>query len=326
MSTRRPARAAAFPIALPIALGIAVLAPIAGAQPAGELFPQPYRIVHQTLESELDGTVYVGEPVRDTYGGSWIVSERADGSRLVIDLARRELTEIRPTEGVYWTIGFDRYADLRARLARYQARPVAGGGGVAAATQDSLAAAALEVRERPATPAAAPAGRATALAAAAKASAQAADALPARLAAGSRKFEVKAKGAAADEPAAEVWVDGAVRWSPAAMAAIERFEREALGATESAAGASGRLVAAVRAAADGAVPVRSVVPVLGNGGRPIGLRENRVTALDALAVFPAELVRVPEGAQRLSHPLESLLVALEAEARNDAELAGQPRP
>lgn len=306
--------------------GLLGFAALAGAQPAGELFPQPYAVVHQTIESELDGTVYVGEPVRDTYGGSWIVSERADGSRLVIDLARRELTEIRPADGVYWTIDFDRYADLRARLARYQARPSAEGGGVQAATQDSMAAAELEVREQPARPSA-PAGRATVLEAAAKASAQAADALPTRPAAGARHFEVTPKGGP-ETSTAEVWVDGAVRWSPAAMAAVERFEREALGAKDSApnGGGSGRLVAAVRVAADGAVPVRTVVPVLGNGGRPIGLSEDRATSLEKLAAFPAELVRVPEGAKRLSHPLESLLVALEAEARNDAELAGQPRP
>ena len=34
----------------------------------------------------------------DYYGGTWIVSVRPDGSRLVIDLARRELTEVAQQE------------------------------------------------------------------------------------------------------------------------------------------------------------------------------------------------------------------------------------
>src|SRR3954452_3858151 len=87
----------------------------AGAQP-GPLFPEPFRVEHHLVQDDGDGSRFVGEPVTDTYGGSWIVSQRPDGSRLIIDLVRRELTEVRTAKGVYWTVSFDRLAELQARL------------------------------------------------------------------------------------------------------------------------------------------------------------------------------------------------------------------
>ena len=85
------------------------------AQP-GPLFPEAFRVEHHLVQDDGDGSRFVGEAVVDTYGGSWIVSQRPDGSRLIVDFARRELTEVRVDRGVYWTVSFGRFAELRSRL------------------------------------------------------------------------------------------------------------------------------------------------------------------------------------------------------------------
>lgn len=307
---------------------------LAGEPATTELFPQAFRVEHQVIDRERDGTVFYGEPVRDTYGGSWIVSERPDGSRLVIDLARRELTEMRPADGVYWTIGFSRFAELRGRIARLEGdrRPAAedavGAKAAAGAPEAPAPPAELEVVELSGV--AARGLAAGSLAAGSLAEGGRTEPLPAALAAPEiRKLAVRARGAA--DPAAEVWVDPRLKLSAAAQAALGAFEDDALGnalgATSGAAipGAldPARVMAAVRRATAGALPVLTVLPVLRDGGEQVGESEDRVLAASRLEAFPAELARVPEGLVRTSHPLESILAALEAQARIDDALAGR---
>src|SRR3954468_13001252 len=83
---------------------LALAIPAAAGAQLGPLFPEPFRVEHHLVQDDGDGSRFVGEPVTDTYGGSWIVSQRPDGSRLIVDLVRRELTEVRTAKGVYWTV------------------------------------------------------------------------------------------------------------------------------------------------------------------------------------------------------------------------------
>ena len=48
---------------------------------AGPVFPQPFLVEHQVVQTLPDGDLFATEPVTDYYGGSWIVSQRTDGSR-----------------------------------------------------------------------------------------------------------------------------------------------------------------------------------------------------------------------------------------------------
>lgn len=285
-----------------------VLAQPSGNGPvAGELFPQALAVEHQLIERELDGTVFYGEPVRDTYGGSWIVSERPDGSRLVIDLVRREMTEIRPAEGIYWSIGFEAFANLRGKIVRLEGSEPERNPGVvarAAAPEPELELVELQgaVALRSGTPAASMEQEV-------------------------RRFAVKPKGN--EKFVAEVWVDPRFRFSEAAQVALESFERNALGNPGSGDPLeAGKLMASVRRQTSGALPVLTVLPVYRAAraeapGEKVGEREDRVLKTARLEAFPAELVQVPEGLLRVSHPLESILVALEAQAEVDAALAGK---
>lgn len=305
------------------------------ARPVAELFPQPMVVEHQLIEREADGTVFHGEPVRDTYGGSWIVSERPDGSRLVIDLARREMTEMRPAEGVYWNIGFARFGELRERVARLEGigQPLsaalrAGGAEAGDGAGGGTATAKLEVAELEVIELGGVAAKSAAAAGAAASGADR-DELPASLAAPEvRRFEVRRKGS--PQPEAEVWVDGRWRLSEAAGAALQAFEEDALGVPRGAGDGTAlepaRVMAAIRRAAGGALPVLTVLPVLRSSGEKVGESENRVISARPLPAFPAELARVPEGLRRASHPLESIVLALEEQARIDAALAGLDLP
>ena len=288
----------------------------AGAQPAAELFPQPMVVEHQLIERENDGNVFYGEPVRDTYGGSWIVSERPDGSRLVIDLVRREMTEIRPAEGTYSTIGFGRFAELRARISR-----LVEGAPRVAPKGSPKSDAELELVELKG---------AEARAALSRPSRTGPEALPAASQAEAvRRFEVREKGSTR-QAAAEVWVDPRLRFGEAAQAALAAFEADALAGGPAGGAAPSfdpvRLMADVRRQSAGALPVFTVIPVLREDGEKVGESEDRVLSASPLEAFPAELARVPEGLVRTSHPLESILAALEAEAAIDAALAGKASP
>jgi len=312
---------------LVVSFGLGVVQAEAQEPVKAELFPQSFVVEHQLIERERDGTVYHGEPVRDTYGGSWIVSERPDGSRLLVDLARREMTEIRPAEGIYWTIGFERFAELRSRIARLE-------GGSTAPQVVTKSGAPAKVEGVPTASLELEVVELQSVAARRAISSKAAqEGMPSLLSAPEiRRYEIKARNAEAGEnTGAEVWVDPRLRIGAAAQAALLSFEEDALGATESLGLPPALVMAAVRQKSDGALPVLTVMPVLRRSGaegesEKVGESEDRVLATSRLEAFPLELARVPEGLVRTSHPLESVLVALEAQAKVDAALAGESQP
>ncbi|MEM1177769.1 MAG: hypothetical protein AAGM22_05465 [Acidobacteriota bacterium] len=321
---RRRLPATVLATALATALSMTSMATPAGAQVGGELFPQPFVVEHHTVHLEADGTRYIGESVTDTYGGSWMVSERPDGSRLVLDLARREITEIRPGQGSYWRLSFTRLAELQARVERLDELPPAGGDDAAgpaeksASEKSSLDGAevqTLRVRDL----AAAPAKRAAPGAPAAL------DARP-----GIQRFRVEPavdtafKSAGADGAAdlgVDVWVDPRVRLTPRAREALSSFERDALRADRAVSGALAPLdvMKTIRDHAGGAFPVRVRRPV------PGGVVEDVTTRLEEIERFDLGLVRVPEGLKRVAHPLESSLVFFEREAERRELMGGLPQ-
>lgn len=294
-----------------MALALLFVAASLQAQAPGELFPRPFQVEHHLLQTDADGGVFAGEPVTDTYGGSWIVSERADGSRVVIDLARREITEIHPERGVYYVVSFDRFAAMRSELARFEA----GFPAIAPAAKAAADEPAFDVAEAPGAPRAG--------------LSKAADALVANP--GVSHLRVELKGS--DGESMDVWCDASVRLGPAALTALERFERDALGPPSWRAQAQvppARFLAAARRAAGGAYPIRTVRPIdLGLRGPEKaapgrrGTVEDVVTRLEAIDSFPLELVKVPDALARTAHPMESLLAFAEREEERE-RVMGRP--
>lgn len=281
--TRRP-----WLPALAAILGAHVLA----AQPAA-LFPEPFELEHHLAHDDGEGNRLVGESVVDTYGGSWIVSRRGDGSRLILDFIRREATEIQLRRGVYWTVSFDRLGDLarRLRVAQGLEPPATAPRAESAAPKPELVV--TEV------------------------GASRAEAASARSAV--RHLRVTAGRL----PPVEIWVDSTLRLPPAAVAAVSAFESEVLAASStsvapSPAAAPGRYLAAARAFAEGAVAVRTLRPArVLESGRAVGTVEDVVTRAERLETFPLELIAIPEGLRRVPHPLEATVRFLEDERRRE---------
>ena len=294
---------------------------------SGPLFPQPFRVEHHLVQDDGDGTTFVGEAVVDTYGGSWIVSQRPDGARLIVDLGRRELTEVQQEKGTYWTLSFDRLAELQARLRQAQglAGPAAGDDAKALRGGSTDLAISEVTSDR----------------SSAKSSTSAAGASPSERA-GVKHLRVASRqqGGAV---AAEVWVDPSVRLTAPAQAALGAFETalavparqapagtdKSTAAAEPAAVSPAQLLAAVRAQTGGALPVRTVRTLMRDeDGNPRASVEDVATRVEPLERFPTELAEIPEGARRVPHPLEATVRFLEEEAVRNAAMsgAGEGRP
>ncbi len=262
----------------------------------GGFFPNSFVVEHRIVQTDADGSVFTTEPVRDTYVGSRIVSERGDGGRLIIDFARRELTEIRTADGRYTVIGFDRMAQLVRELD------------------------AIERGERPSFEKSAIRDE------------------PPRLRVIEAKTEPRTKGArvseslanqpdvkhlrvlqhseesGADIAVADVWFDPRFRLGSRGQAALDEFEAEVLSAANPEA-VGARALAAARREAGGAVPIHSLRP-LDAGNADAGTIEDMASRVDEVAAVPPELLTVPDGFQRVPHPLELMV----AHARSEAEL------
>lgn len=262
--------------------GIACLSAAAAAQGAegGTLFAEPFAVVHSLIQDDGAGNRFETEPVKDHYFGSWIVSERADGSRMVVDLARRELTEIRPELGTWWSLSFDRHAELQRRLAELE------GDDTSEPDKANVEVLDWQVVE-------VPAGAEKALAG---------GSVP-------RRFSIRAEGAA---ESAEVWIDPSLRASARALDALAGFEATLAGGADKA--SSQPPVDAARRLAGGALVVRSVRQ---RGDLRI---EDVGSKVEKLARMPRELAEVPEGLVRVASPLEQIVSFLEEERRREQHL------
>jgi len=302
----------------------------------GPLFPEPFVVEHHLVQSTPDGDRFATQPVTDYYGGSWIVSVRPDGTRVVVDLARREITGIQPDQGTYWTVTFDRLGDLADRLVRAQSRREAPAADSGTATA-SRASATTASKETPATAESelvvedlgngnGPAGGRSI---AGKAGASGSAALFTRD--GVRHLRVVERSRESQPDAGmELWLDPSVTLRPAAVEALAALGA-VLGKPRGAdAGANAdaeetpvdRYLAAARAHTGGAMAVRTVRTV---GSGPPSLRsqlEDVTTRLERIDDFPQDLVAVPEGLHRVPHPLEGVVRFLEDETRRDRAMAG----
>lgn len=288
-------------LALCITIGAGV---VDSQQSTGGLFPDPFVIEHAVTVTEPDGGSFTGEPVVDHYGGSMIVSARPDGSRLIVDFARRELTEIRPSSATYTVITFDRFAQLTREYQSLEGAPVV--------KRDEGDAPELTFRVSDGSPS----GQVK------MASAQTLSASAGILdRPGLRRVEVTAEndGELAEQPALEAWVDTSHRFSPRAMDAVEDFELEILGAASDEQGrAPLKALATARRHSDGAVPVITARPTLQGGG----LIEDVATRIEPLDAFPTDLVKIPEGFRRTAHPLELMVAHAEREAELRTLMSG----
>ena len=270
-------------------LAVLVVPVVAKAQPS-EPFPAPFVIEHHLVDASLGGTPLTGETVRDTYGGSFLVSERPDGSRTIVDFARRELTEVRPTEGTYWSLSFGRFAELRKRLED------------AETTETTPEVRAQAARER----------RPVRIEEVADgADGKARGALSTTNGVG-RRLRASVEGG----PALDVWLDAsAPRLAAAGVTALADFERNVLGAADGEVGPAD-LLEAVRLKEGGALPVRTRRSV----GRTDAISddgpylETVVTKVTPVPALPAALVLVPEGLRRVPSPLEVVVSWAEDEA------------
>jgi hypothetical protein len=293
-----PIRGADLCLTLAVRALIAVAAVPLPAQSPEALFPTPFLVEHHVVQSEPDGTSSATEAVTDYYGGSWLVSVRPNGSRLVVDFSRREMTEIRPEMSTYASLSFERLAELRRRI--HDAHGSAGatdvhgeqsGRGMRGLAAPALAQIVVEEVSEAAEPA-------ITLRAAATAAAPAVVKL--RVTAGP------------DVPGLEVWCDRRVRLSERSRAALAELEKAALGGGAAEGTGAGAMLAAARGHADGAFPVRTLHHA--SAGMSAATIEDVATRLEPIAALPTELLRVPDGYRRVAHPLEVMVAYEEQEA------------
>jgi hypothetical protein len=263
---------------------------------AEALFAAPFVVEHHVVQTDADGTASATEPVTDYYGGSWIVSVRPDGSRLVVDFARREVTEIRPAASTYSTLGFERLSELNRRLRRAGGTSTGERAAVTApaGAQRTEAAfgAAIQVQRVP------EGGGASLSARAAGATAQ-----------GVVRLKVTA-GAGASP--IEVWCDPRVKLSEQARGAVAELEANVLEGGAGAAAGPATMLAAARGYAQGAFPVRTFRKTGAIAGA--ATIEDVATHLEPLERFQTDLVKVPDGYRRVPHPLEVMVAFVEEEA------------
>lgn len=274
---------------LPLVLFAAAVSLPLSAQPR-EPFPIPFAVEHHVLDGSLGGAPVAGETVRDTYGGSFLVSERPDGGRTIVDFARRELTEVRSKEGTYWSLSFGRLTELRRRLEEAEALEAS----PKVRTQATVDRPAVRVEEiRDGTGAAS------------------------RTALGSSTSSGRRLRASVEAgPSIDVWVDGAApRLTPEGVAALADFERSVLGAADGAVGPAD-LLEAVRLREGGALAVRTrrIVGRADASTEDGPFLETVVTKAESIASLPPALVAVPEGLLRVPSPLEVVVSWAEDEA------------
>lgn len=291
-----------------------------GDKQQGELFAEPFVVEHYMVQIDEFGERYEAPTVVDTYGGSWIVSERVDQSRLVVDLARAEITEIRPLDGTYWKVGFDRLKELIEKVAELEGtRPEIDP--AALPTDDPLTSdKGSNAKRRNAADWRVEEGRA-AVSDSVGMPAKAASLMSSE---GVRHLRLHPAGSDAHKSrggpgggvghTAELWVNPKVKVERGARAALARFERDALG--------SEGAMEAAREFADGAFPIRTIRSETKSDGRK-GQIEDVVVRLEKIESLDRNLVRIPEGLRRVPHPLEGLVAFLERENQRQKMMSGE---
>ena len=265
-------------------------------------FPAPFLSEHQLVQTGPHGVEFASPSVVDYYGGSWLISKREDGSRLIVDFSKREMTEVKPKDGTYSVVTFSRMADLRRRLAEAEVRPVGAGlGGNSNAADKSTGKVTIKVEEI--SDKRGPSTSPVESAVLSRASVH-------HYRATSEKTSV---GGAID-----AWTDNSIRLTPDGLAALSSFETDVLGELVRHDGEAtlANLIGETRKKADGAFVVRTSRPV--SKGSASDKIDNIVTRLESIPALPSDLLSIPEGFKRVSHPLEAMTAFAEEEASHDS--------
>lgn len=267
-----------------------------GSAVTGVAFPQAFVVEHRRVETATDGSTFTTDPVTDYYGGSWLVSVRVNGSRVILDFARHEITEVDAAKGTYWTLTFQQMGDLRRRLQREEERPRAP---QPQSSRSAQVGQKQEIRIEEVSE---------------KADSGSRTAQPSSVASrsGLRHFKASVKGASA----VDVWVDPSLPLGPAGLGALEGFESDALGSTVSSpeTRTASELESAARRAG-AAVPVR--MRRASQGGSS-GSFEDIALRAEPLAALPQKLLKIDDGFRRVSSPLETMVVFAEEEASHNS--------
>ncbi len=260
------------------------------------LFPAPFLVEHRVQIFEHDQVEVTGESVTDYYAGSRIVSVRPDGSRMVVDFERREITEIRPAVGTWSAIGFSRFADLRRRLARVERPAVKRNPGVALRPEIE------EIAGNPST--------------------EGPFASPLQARNGVRHLRVRASGSGFSTERVDAWLDPAIRLDSRAQQALSEFESGVLGeTTQAGADAPSSLagiLSAVRSRGDGAFVIRLRRPLSASR-----ISDDLATRLEQVSAIPPGLDVVPESFRRVPHPLEMVVAGLEDDRASSTAAIGE---
>ena len=281
---------------LVITLSVVAVVAFAQSPPTGQLFPEPFLIEHQIIQTEIDGSSFATEPVVDHYGGSWVVSVRPDGSRLIVDFSRRDMTEVRPERGTYTVISFDRFGELQQRLQH--------------AENPSLDAREETPEPRQATFEFSETGVRNGL------HGKSANLVDADLLdrPSVRRMTVTARmGEELPESVMDVWFDPEIRLPARALEAVESFESAITPETKGDIVPPSKMLAAARIKAGGALVFRTQ-RVMAPEAENSGTIEDVATRIEPLTSFPVELLEVSEGLRRAPHPLELMVEYAEEEA------------
>lgn len=276
------------------------------------VFPKPFLVEHQLVQTESGQEVLRTPAVTDYYGGWWIVSVRPDRSRMIVDFARQELIEVRSEQGTYTILSFDRFADLQRRLRR------ADGLGSPGVSTAGRAASSDPVKKEPEIIV-----QEIGTSGGAGSAASGEGSGPVRRP-GVRHARVSVRpavGESAPEQSVDVWVDGEVRVGDEGLRALRQLEQDVIGSPGAAHQPNAsRLVAAAREWGAGGVVVRSERTVTG------GVRiTDEVSKLESLPAFPADLLQIPDGLRRVPHPLEAMVAHAESEAELNRAMSQFPK-
>ena len=274
----------------------------------GPLFPEPFRVEHHLEESSADSEHHVSASVTDTYGGSFLVSERVDGSRLILDFGRHEILGVDPAKGTYWVVSIDRLADLQHRLAAIEGDPQAEAdaserGRLGAARAKPQALVVEEVRGLGAAGSgqAGLAGRTDIL------HFRAVDPSKGRL----------------ERAPLEASFDPSVRLTSPAAAALDDLAARLAGAKPDEPSAAA--LESMRRQAGNALAVRTSRAALlppGGDGNDDARVDDITTRVERLEIFPAELLVIPDGFRRVAHPLEAAIRYLEQDEEWRRQIGG----
>jgi hypothetical protein len=276
---------------------IPLLVPLAvTAEAPRPIFPAAFSVERSLREIGPAGAVeHETASVTDTYGDSYLVSVREGEDRVIVDFARREITDVAVSKGTYWVLSFSRMRELRERLARAEAPRDASSRKertrAASAAVDAPRVRVEEVRDSSSS------GR---------------EALASR--AGVKHLRASAEGHAAR---VDVWVDPTLRLEKAALDALKSFETEVTGELDPEPGRPtlSALISAARESAQGAFALRTRRNLVSPEGTDTGLvLEENVTNVTALPAFPKKLLVLPETLKRVPSPLETMVAYAEDEA------------